>query len=174
MKKFIHNDLFVISGILLNASVLTMAKADLPTFTHVKCSSFSTADVEVYADICIRINFQDGAEDDYAAASYKGPYRDQNLVGHLIIGLDPVTITGNWRGQFKSNSEYYITIQSERLPDANRFYRNRNGSTSVVAFTKDAPELFASTHSRTIHTSPPRLSGSAAGSRMCTSRTSGH
>ena len=128
---------FIITMSLL--SCVSNAAAQTPKLNRVECSEI----ISPGEDVCIEMDFEDGEANDYAILTYHRAKEEQNLVGFLLNGFDPVTVTGNWSGgDFTDESTYHITVLSPRLKNDNRFYRRKDGNT-VVAWSKGTDQNLA-------------------------------
>ena len=113
--------------------IVTPAFAAQPIFTYQKCNEIDKV-LEGVADVCLDVDFKDGGKHDFAALNYEGDMADQTLSGLLVNDLGSVFVTGRWAGPFTDKSAYQITLFTSRLPGANRFYHNVDGSTTAVSF----------------------------------------
>lgn len=106
-------------------------KPKIPSSNYPKLEYTECEEVTEYNAnrICIKVDFQDGGEPDYAILESKGQISDQIYTGFLLNELTHVSVTGNWDGQFNNAAEYYVTILSSRLRVSSRFHRSSDGTT---------------------------------------------
>ena len=156
MAKFHHyrniKSTYIFSLLFLVASGITQQlNHSAIKFKIVTCDTLIS--VTINNNVCVRVEFNDSGADDYIIlnqpASSNG--NEKVLIGFLLNGLDSVTVTGNWTGEFDKklrSPEYHITILSPRLRDANRFYVKNDGSAQSLGTTTEINDLSGSKKKR--------------------------
>ena len=115
----------------------TSTSENLPLFNYIECKEVQSTDFE--PDICIRIKFHDASDKDAILFSINEV--DNIYEGLIIDTLDPIVLTGHWRGKFSQKSSYVITVNSDILDNKQRFVRHEDGSTTYVQYNKDIDNI---------------------------------
>ena len=149
--KNIKNTLICSLLFLVTSGITQQLNHSAIKFKIVACDTLILVTID--NNVCVRVEFNDSGADDYAILHRPALSNDNEkvLIGFLLNGLDSVTVTGNWTGEFDKklkSPEYHITILSSRLRDANRFYIKNDGSAHSLGTAIEIDDLSGSSKNR--------------------------